>query len=131
MFHLGDSGYPLQRILMKAIPNTREGTPQHRYSTTLTSARSSAECTIGLLKNRWRCLLRHRTLHYYPPKAANIISCCAALHNLCIRENVPLILENAEEHVNDVDMHENEMLEDAIAVDVRDTLINNYFVRNF
>nr|CAD7266088.1 unnamed protein product [Timema shepardi] len=53
---LGDSGYPLESILV--TPNT----PEANYTEHHCSARSVVESTIGLLKARWRCLLKHRTL---------------------------------------------------------------------
>jgi len=37
----------------------------------------------------FRCLLKHRTLHYKPEKAS-IINACIVLHNICIANNVPL-----------------------------------------
>lgn len=41
-------------------------------------------CT-GILKGRWRCLKLERGLHYKPEKAAKIVNCCAALHNVCVK----------------------------------------------
>lgn len=51
----------------------------------------------------FRCLLKHRTLHYSPNKASRIINACVVLHNLCIAENVPLIDEDIDE-VEDLDL---------------------------
>lgn len=47
------------------------------------------ERCIGILKKRFRCLLRYRTLEYTPEKAGQIINACAVLHNMCIRANLP------------------------------------------
>ncbi|XP_077489680.1 uncharacterized protein LOC144100711 [Amblyomma americanum] len=41
---------------------------------------------IGVLKSRFRCLQRYRTLHYEPERAMVIIAFCAALHNICLEE---------------------------------------------
>jgi hypothetical protein len=42
----------------------------------------------------FRCLLKHRTLHYAPKKASKIINSCVVLHNLCIMDNIPLYNED-------------------------------------
>ena len=39
---------------------------------------------------RFRCLLKHRVLHYKPDMASRIINSCVILHNMCIEEKVPL-----------------------------------------
>lgn len=38
----------------------------------------------------FRCLLKHRVLHYHPEKATKIINACTVLHNICIINNIPL-----------------------------------------
>lgn len=38
---------------------------------------------------RFRCLLKHRVLHYKPVTASTIINTYCALHNLCVRNNLP------------------------------------------
>lgn len=47
------------------------------------------ERCIGVLKKRFRCLLRYRTLEYTSEKAGHIINACAVLHNMCLRANLP------------------------------------------
>lgn len=82
-YHLiGDSGYPLQPWLMVPIPNAVEGSPEERYNIRLTSARNVIERLNGVIKSRFRCLLKHRTLNYDPIKSAKIIYACAVLHNM-------------------------------------------------
>lgn len=44
---------------------------------------------FGILKQRFRCLLFSRQLHYSPDKVARIANVCCALHNICIHFNVP------------------------------------------
>nr|XP_054923959.1 putative nuclease HARBI1 [Dermacentor andersoni]XP_054926116.1 putative nuclease HARBI1 [Dermacentor andersoni] len=87
---LGDSAYPLEPWLLTPAPgHPAPHTPEGRYNAAHTSARSAVERCIGVMKSRFRCLQRHRALHYGPKKAATIVAACAALHNLCIDENVP------------------------------------------
>nr|XP_054921457.1 putative nuclease HARBI1 [Dermacentor andersoni] len=84
---LGDSGYPLEPWLLTPVTghppiHTAEG----RYSTAHAAMRSVVEWCIGLLKSRFRCLQRYRTLQYEPDRAANIVAAYAVLHNLCLDE---------------------------------------------
>lgn len=67
------------------LPNT----PEERFNNRLTSVRSIIERCNGVLKNRFRCLLKHRVLHYSPEVVANIVKACVVLHNMCILNNVP------------------------------------------
>lgn len=39
---------------------------------------------------RFRCLFKHRALHYKPAVACRIINSCVVLHNMCIEYNVPM-----------------------------------------
>nr|XP_054921826.1 putative nuclease HARBI1 [Dermacentor andersoni] len=84
---LGDSGYPLEPWLLTPVPghppvHTAEG----QYNTAHAAMRSVVERCIGLLKSRFRCLQRYRTLLYEPERAANIVAACAVLHNLRLSE---------------------------------------------
>ncbi|CAI6373074.1 unnamed protein product [Macrosiphum euphorbiae] len=60
------------------------------YNRRQMSTRSIIERCNGVLKMRFRCLLRDRTLHYKPEKASSIINACVVLHNMCITNNVPM-----------------------------------------
>ncbi|XP_072145555.1 uncharacterized protein [Dermacentor andersoni] len=84
---LGDSGYPLEPWLLTPVPghppvHTAEG----QYNTAHAAMRSVVERCIGLLKSRFRCLQRYRTLLYEPERAANIVAASAVLHNLRLSE---------------------------------------------
>jgi len=73
---------------MTPIINAPEGSAEARYTECHSSARNCVERMFGLLKNVWRCLLRHRVLHYDPIMAANIIIACAVLHNIRLHNNL-------------------------------------------
>lgn len=72
-----------------AIHNPEPGSPQKRYNNAFKTVRSIIEECNGLLKMRFKCLLKHSVLHYTPTKSPNIINACVVLLNLCIMHNVP------------------------------------------
>lgn len=43
-------------------------------------------------------MLKHRCLHYKPEKASQIINACVVLHNMCIDNNEPDLVN--DEHVD-------------------------------
>ncbi|XP_011863460.1 PREDICTED: putative nuclease HARBI1 [Vollenhovia emeryi] len=79
---LGDSGYGLEPWLMTPITNAPEGSAEAQYTQCHSSTRNCIERTFGVLKNTWRCLLKHRVLHYKPIVVSNIVITCAVLHNI-------------------------------------------------
>ncbi|KAF9413692.1 hypothetical protein HW555_008138 [Spodoptera exigua] len=81
---LSDSGYAQRGYMMTPIVDAPVGSPEEYYTKLHCSARNTVERTIGVLKNRWRCLLGHRVLHYHPDVAAKIINACCVFHNICI-----------------------------------------------
>lgn len=56
----------------------------------------------------FRCLLKHRTLHYKPEKASSIINACVVLHNMCITNNIPLYDDHDIEEVDNLGIIENQ-----------------------
>ncbi|KAJ0176455.1 hypothetical protein K1T71_007634 [Dendrolimus kikuchii] len=98
VYLLGDSGYAQREYMMTPIVDAPVGSPEEFYSKMHASARNTVERTIGVLKNRWRCLLGHRVLHYHPIKAAKIINACCVLHNMCINRIEIALDENTSNH---------------------------------
>lgn len=101
----GDAGYPLQPWLMTPITDAEENTPESRYTAAHIAARNCIERCFGVLKQRFRCLLKHRTLHYSPVRAGKIIKACAVLHNMAIRHCLAVEYEGDIE--NDMERNEN------------------------
>ncbi|XP_030757741.1 putative nuclease HARBI1 isoform X2 [Sitophilus oryzae] len=96
-FLLGDSGYPLRTWLLIPFQNVEPNTIESSYNERHKHTRVKIECCNGVLKARFRCLLKHRVLHYKPRKACEIINACVVLHNICIEYNVPLPPEDPDE----------------------------------
>ncbi|XP_072934991.1 uncharacterized protein [Epargyreus clarus] len=86
---LGDSGYPLRPWLLTPILDAAPGSRDEIYTQRHLKARNCIERCFGLLKSRWRCLLKHRTLHYHPVKAGKIVLACSVLHNMAIDASLP------------------------------------------
>ncbi|KAM7299918.1 putative nuclease HARBI1 isoform X1 [Ixodes scapularis] len=87
---LGDSGYALEPWLITPVPGAHTtSTASGRFNKAHSSMRSVVERCIGLLKSKFRCLQRHRALHYHPTTAAAIITACAVLHNICLASMEP------------------------------------------
>ncbi|KAJ8936089.1 hypothetical protein NQ314_012498 [Rhamnusium bicolor] len=86
---LGDSGYALRPWMMIPVPDAAPGSPEKRFNERHRSIRSTIGICNGVLKLRFRCLLKHRTLHYKPEKCSYIINACTVLHNICIDHNIP------------------------------------------
>ncbi|CAI6355128.1 unnamed protein product [Macrosiphum euphorbiae] len=135
---LGDSGYALRPWLMTPLNNPEPNTPEGRYNEWFSKTRSLIERTNGLLKMRFRCLLKHRVLHYHPIKASKIINACVILHNICIKNNVP---EPIDEITNDVGLGMHYVEENHLNLQqvnpallagrrMQHQIINNYFISN-
>ena len=79
---IGDEAYPLSNWLLKPFPDNGALTrPQLKFNRTLSSARSIVERAFGLLKVRWRCLLKR--LDSQKENVISIIITCCVLHNIC------------------------------------------------
>ncbi|XP_058821147.1 putative nuclease HARBI1 [Topomyia yanbarensis] len=81
---LGDAGYPSEPWLVAPFRAAEEGSAESDFNQRHALGRGIIERSIGVLKNRFRCILGARQLHYVPKKAAQIINVCCALHNICL-----------------------------------------------
>ena len=80
---LGDSAYPLSPWLMKPYPEGTRDPREIAFNKELSSARVKVECAFGVLKSRWRILLKRFDCGI--PFAVRNAVACAVLHNICIR----------------------------------------------
>lgn len=87
-FILGDGGYKLKPFLMTPFRNPSDAS-EILFNKKHISARNVVERCFGVLKNRFRCLIGSRGLHYHPSKATQIVNACCALHNICIYYKCP------------------------------------------
>lgn len=94
--YVGDAGYPLEPYIMTPYRSAQEGSPEAIFNVKHAKARNIVERTIGVLKNRFRCLLGARQLHYKPCKATQITNVCVALHNICIAYGVDTCIEHID-----------------------------------
>jgi len=80
---VGDSAYPLSPWLMKPFPEGTQGSDEIQFNKELSSARVKVECAFGILKNRWRILIKR-----FDSSVEFAVRCavaCAVLHNICLR----------------------------------------------
>lgn len=96
------------------------------YNNILAKARNSIERCYGVLKNRFRCLIGERGLHYSPEKAKTIINVCCALHNICIfyKNDWPPMEETVESENTNVALESNISVS-AVAQNIRNEVANN------
>ncbi|GBP06595.1 Putative nuclease HARBI1 [Eumeta japonica] len=126
---LSDSGYALKPwLLLTPITGAPPGSREYRYTKVHAKTRNRIERCIGLLKSRWRCLLKHKTLHYNPDIAQKIIIACCILHNMAIEHNIPPI-ELSEEDFRDEEVVVQDVNEE---IDLRGlAVLNNLITTHF
>ncbi|KAK3930822.1 Putative nuclease [Frankliniella fusca] len=88
---LGDSGYKLEPWCMCIIPilDAAPGSNEDLFTKDHCKARNSVERCIGVLKGRFRCLLKDRVLYHAPRKAGLLVKACCVLHNMCSNARLP------------------------------------------
>ena len=79
---LGDGAYPASMWLLKPYPFQNDLTrEQKKFNKALSSSRCVAENAFGLLKSRWRCLMKR--LDNDLENISGVVMTCVILHNLC------------------------------------------------
>lgn len=74
---------------MTPVPNAQKNSTESRYNNKHIRAQNTVERCFGKLKQRFRCLLKHRVLHYNHQKAGFIVyTLVPALHNILIELNI-------------------------------------------
>ena len=97
---LGDAAYPALPWLVKPWPGVNLSLKKELFNFRYSSARMAIEQAFGLLKSRWRILLKRQdtefhNLHY-------CITACFILHNICIDQgdnHLPLWDDNIDNNV--------------------------------
>ena len=82
---VGDSAYPLKNWLIKPFSNRGRLSPQkRRFNEKLSAMRSVIERAFGLLKKRWRLLLKKiEQSHASVPRS---VTAACVLHNFCVMQ---------------------------------------------
>uniref|UniRef100_A0A7M5XN08 DDE Tnp4 domain-containing protein n=2 Tax=Clytia hemisphaerica TaxID=252671 RepID=A0A7M5XN08_9CNID len=79
---LGDGAYPASTWLLKPYPHIAPlDAEQRNFNRALSSSRCTVEIGFGLLKSRWRCLLKR--LDYNLENIPGVVMVCVVLHNIC------------------------------------------------
>lgn len=125
-FLLGDSGFPADGCMLTPLTGA-ETLSGERYNRCHKKTRNIIERTFGVLKMRFRCLLKDRVLHYKVDAAVDIIYACILLHNLCEMRKVQLPDDAVENE--DAPGPEEVMTgtQSAIGRRVRDNYIRRYY----
>jgi hypothetical protein len=117
--HTADCGFPLEdRVLVpyKHQPNQELTPVQRNFNLQLSRTRIGAEQVNGVLKQCFRCLDKSGgQLLYDPDTVCEIFTACCMLHNIRLRNRVPLPEDLQEEQNNDVPLAD-VVAEDDLAV---------------
>ncbi|XP_046811342.1 putative nuclease HARBI1 [Lucilia cuprina] len=119
-----DGGYQCLPYLLTPYRNPSTDA-QIKFNTTLTKARNCIERCYCVLKNRFRCLIGERGLHYSPEKAKTIINVCCVLHNICIffKNDWPP-MEEVEQNESNIVSLQNDISVSAAAESIRNEVAN-------
>ncbi|KAK3922356.1 Putative nuclease [Frankliniella fusca] len=86
---LGDSGYTLEPWCIIPILDAEPGSNEESFTKRHCQSRNCVERCIGVLKGRFRCLLKDRVLHYDGKRAGEMVKACCVLHNMCMDARLP------------------------------------------
>lgn len=123
---IGDSGYPQTPILMTPFLDPQQGTANARYNSAQMRARNTVERCIGVLKGRFRCLLKERSSRYQPSFMCEVIKACAALHNMS-RNIIADVEDLADQEINDVPVAYHPGAQHAAGLTARQRIVERYF----
>lgn len=99
---LGDGGYPCLAAPMRLVTPYREpvqNSAQARFNRKHSRARCIIERAFGMMMTRWRSIF-YKALEVCPTFAAEVVACCAILHNICL-DNGDIVEEVIMEPADD------------------------------
>lgn len=124
---VGDSGYPLLPYLMTPF-RVPANNAEASYNQAHIQSRNCIERCFGMLKMRFRCLLRERTSRYKPEFVCKLMRLCAALHNMCIDGHVEFEEFPVQNRQGDIEDNPVNQDHDAHGGQlIRDFIVTNYF----
>lgn len=95
---VADSAYSPSPFLVPCFRDVEANTVERRiFNTKLSRTRVVIERAYGMLKNRWRMLLK--TAELALPTVVNVVVACCVLHNFCQLEKQPLPIDDREYQV--------------------------------
>ncbi|KAJ8960357.1 hypothetical protein NQ317_010174 [Molorchus minor] len=97
---LGDSKYSQRTWFMTPVKVTFNLDLQSMNILLHIRIRSTIERCSGVSKMKFRCLLKHRVLHFSSDVACDIIKACILLHNICVEYGIDYDDDDDEEEFN-------------------------------
>ena len=103
MVIIGDAAYQNYPWLIKPFPGRNLNAHKTNFNFVHSSTRMIIEQSFGLLKARWRILLKRQdtqfeNMHY-------VISVCFILHNICLNNNDDFLFESLENEILDIEIN--------------------------
>ena len=81
---IGDAAYPIRPFFIVPFKGQKSGLPREKqyWNFIQSSTRMTMERAFGILKGRWRILLKQLDMPF--PNVPDVVTACICLHNLCI-----------------------------------------------
>lgn len=115
----GDSAYPLTSRLMKPYSDRGRLTPEQRkFNTKFSAPRSVVERGFGMLKSRWRIVMKKIEQKTATITKTVVVAC--VLHNICIERGD--LYDDSDSDDSDSDDEDENRLVFETGNDVRDAL---------